>query len=177
MGNSIGTMCGYAQDNSELNYLNKRNLDKYKTPENLNKVKAIQNKYREIKSNEIMKENLQVYEKNFDLNVNSIGNIISEQEFENSIDPNVTEIEKIIGPMKINFIYNQKFRNVFSKPPIRFNDEGTIYKGDWNYLGKKHGYGVLITKEGCKYEGFWKNDQLDGMGRFIEKRGNYYDGI
>lgn len=176
MGNNIGTMCGYAQDKNELTAFNKKELEKYKEEKNLQKVKAIQQEFRKQKSMKIYKEVLQDFEKIFDSNLNKIGRIITEEEFQEHIDNKVKEIEKILGPITMDENFHKKFKNIFTKPPIKFHEEGTIYKGDWNLQGKKHGYGILVTREGSKYEGFWKNDQLEGLGRFIEVRGNYYDG-
>lgn len=64
---------------------------------------------------------------------------------------------------------------VFTRGPILFNDD-TIYKGSWNYNGKKEGWGVYIKADGSKYEGFWSNDKIEGSGRFIDKSGNHYEG-
>lgn len=179
MGNNISQFCNYSGDNKkfELTNFSDKEREYFNDSNNLKKVKQIQGKYREIKSNEALKENLKTFEDQFDANLNSIGYYIEENEFDNSIDKNVKEIEKILGPLSFKEEdYKQKYKTVFKKPPIKFQDEGSIYKGEWNIQGKKHGYGILVTKEGSKYEGFWKNDQLDGVGRFIEKRGNYYDG-
>ena len=179
MGNGISNFCNYSPEkqNYEFTTISENKREFYAKENNLKKVKQIQGKFREIKSNEILKENLKSFEEQFDDNLNTIGSYIEESEYENLVDPNVKEIEKILGPLKYNEKeYKDKYKNVFKKPPIKFQDEGSIYKGEWNIQGKKHGYGILITKEGSKYEGFWKNDQLDGIGRFIEKRGNYYDG-
>ena len=178
MGNNISAMCGYSHDNKyELNHLPDESREYYSKEDNLRRVKQIQGKYRTNKSNETLKENLKSFEEQFDSNLNTIGHYIDESEYENTIDKNVKEIEKILGSLSFKGEeYESKYKNVFKKPPIKFQDEGSIYKGEWNVQGKKHGYGILITKEGSKYEGFWKNDQLDGIGRFIEKRGNYYDG-
>jgi len=175
MGNKIGTMCGYGQDNNDLT-TNKKDLEKYKEDNNLIKVKAIQQEFRKQKSMKMYKENLKDFEKTLDSNLNTIGKVISEEEFQESIDNKVKEIEKILGVITMDENYHKKFKNVYAKPPIKFNEEGTIYKGEWSMQGKKHGYGILVTKEGSKYEGFWNNDQLEGLGRFIEIRGNYYDG-
>jgi hypothetical protein len=176
MGNNIGTMCGYVQDKNELTAFNKKELEKYKEEKNLQKVKAIQQEFRIQKSLRIYKENLINFEKTFDLNLKTIGKFISEEEFQESIHNKVKEIEEILGPITKENNYQKRFKNILTKPPIKFNEEGTIYKENWNMQGKKHGYGILVTKEGSKYEGFWKNDQLEGLGRFIEIRGNYYDG-
>lgn len=174
----MGNICGVYQDNkSELKNLNKEYLQKYLENDNLTKVKAIQNQFRTSKSIKKLNEEKLSYEIVFDTNLKTIGKIISDKELEEYIDKEVTEIDKLLGPVTTDIDYLEKYKNIFSKPSIKFTEEGTIYKGQWNFNGKKHGYGILITKEGCKYEGFWKNDQLDGKGRFIEKRGNYYDGI
>jgi len=177
MGNKILTLCGNTQDKYELLSFGKRDIEMYKKQENLEKIKMIQKNFRTQKSLKILKENLNDYEQIFDSNLNVIGEYIGEEELHASIDNNVREIENMLGPIKIDDDYKNKFKNVFMKNPIKFTEEGTIYKGNWNYQGKKHGYGILITKEGSKYEGFWKNDQLEGIGRFIEIRGNYYDGM
>ena len=178
MGNKISSFCNNFQENKEIEVTNMSDIKRefYAQENNLKKVKQIQGKYREIKSNEKLKENLKPYEEQFDLNLNKIGNYIKESEFENAVDLNVKEVERILGPLIYNKNEYNIYKNVFKKPPIKFFDEESIYKGEWNIQGKKHGYGILITKEGSKYEGFWKNDHLDGIGRFIEKKGNYYDG-
>ena len=179
MGNGISSFCNYSHENKnlEITYMTNEKKEFYSEEKNLGKVKQIQGKFREIKSNEVLKENLKIFEEQFDFNLNTIGHFIPESEFEKSIDNNVKEVERNLGPLKYDKNeYQKKYKNVFKKPPIKFFDEGSIYKGEWNIQGKKHGYGILITKEGSKYEGFWKNDHLDGIGRFIEKKGNYYDG-
>ena len=179
MGNNISSFCNDTHDNKkfELTSTTENEKGNYSNESSLKKVKQIQGKFREKKSNGVLKQNLKSFEDQFDNNLHSIGNCIEESEYENTIDKNVKEIEKILGPLRYKEEeYKNKYKNVFKKPPIKFQDEGSIYKGEWNIEGKKHGYGILITKEGSKYEGFWKNDHLDGKGRFIEKRGNYYDG-
>jgi hypothetical protein len=179
MGNGISSFCNYSHENKKMEIRNMSNEEKefYSNEKNLIKVKQIQGKFREIKSNEILKKNLKSLEEQFDFNLNTIGHYIQESEFEITIEKNVKDVEKILGPLNYNENeYKKKYKNVFKKPPIKFFDEGSIYKGEWNIQGKKHGYGILVMKDGSKYEGFWKNDQLDGVGRFIEKRGNYYDG-
>jgi hypothetical protein len=180
MGNQISGICGYSQENNkyELNHLTEQKKQFYTKAENLEKVKQIQGKFRSLKSKSILQDNLKIFEEQFDNNLTAIGNYVDEEEFDNSINSSVKEIDQMLGPLKFKEEeYRSKFKNIFKKPPIKFHDEGSIYKGDWNIQGKKHGYGVLVTKEGSKFEGFWKNDQLDGIGRFIEKKGNYYDGI
>jgi len=179
MGNTISSFCNYSHENKDLEVNHMRNsiTDFYSKENNLKKVKQVQQKFRTNKSEEKLRKNLKPYEEQFDSNLDKIGIYIQESEFENAVDQNVKDVEKILGTLNYDLNeYKNKYKSVFKKPPIKFFDEGSIYKGEWNIKGKKHGYGTLITKEGSKYEGFWKNDHLDGIGRFIEKRGNYYDG-
>jgi hypothetical protein len=51
-----------------------------------------------------------------------------------------------------------------------------IYEGFWNLKGKYEGYGILVKADGSKYEGFWKDGLLEGIGRFFSNDGNYYEG-
>jgi hypothetical protein len=39
-----------------------------------------------------------------------------------------------------------------------------------------HGFGVLIWKDGKKYEGNFVNDKREGQGKFMWKDGRVYDG-
>ena len=40
----------------------------------------------------------------------------------------------------------------------------------------RQGRGMLIWKDGSKYEGYWKNDMTDGKGRLIHSDGDVYEG-
>lgn len=51
----------------------------------------------------------------------------------------------------------------------------TYYLGQWNRSNKREGRGVLI-KDGSIYEGFWKNNLENGVGRFINQQGDVYQG-
>lgn len=55
-------------------------------------------------------------------------------------------------------------------------NDSAYYIGCLNYEGEKHGYGVLIKKNGCKYQGFWRNNSFIGWGRYIDSDGNMYEG-
>jgi hypothetical protein len=53
---------------------------------------------------------------------------------------------------------------------------GCYYSGyvDINY--KRNGYGILLKKNGKKYEGNWINNAFTGWGRFIDPDSNIYEG-
>lgn len=52
-----------------------------------------------------------------------------------------------------------------------------IYRGSWNVLsGKFNGYGILVAKDGAKFEGFWIEGSLHHYGRIIQANGDYYEG-
>jgi hypothetical protein len=53
---------------------------------------------------------------------------------------------------------------------------GDIYKGSWNKDLERHGYGVLVMKDGSKYEGMFENNKLSGQGVYYDTEGNYYKG-
>lgn len=35
-----------------------------------------------------------------------------------------------------------------------------LYKGSLNHKSLRHGYGILYTKQGDKFEGLWQNDKF-----------------
>lgn len=52
-----------------------------------------------------------------------------------------------------------------------------IYRGYWNVNKKKNGYGILVNTDGSKYEGLFRNGKLDGIGRYITLKGDFFEGI
>lgn len=72
------------------------------------------------------------------------------------------------------FSYN--FGRVFNTKLLIYNDGLSIYSGQVNIKNNKHGFGVLLTKEGMKYEGAWINNKFTCWGRFIDSEGNIYNG-
>lgn len=73
-------------------------------------------------------------------------------------------------------LFNFDFGKVLSTKILIYNDGLSIYSGQINLKNQKHGYGVLLTKEGMKYEGTWVNNKFTGWGRFIDTEGNIYNG-
>ena len=52
----------------------------------------------------------------------------------------------------------------------------SFYIGKVNIDYARHGYGVLLQNDGCKYEGFWRKNYFTGWGRFIDSDGTLYEG-
>lgn len=52
-----------------------------------------------------------------------------------------------------------------------------IYTCQINYNNQKHGFGVSILKNGCKYTGFWYENTLEGWGEYIDSDGNIFQGL
>lgn len=44
--------------------------------------------------------------------------------------------------------------------------DGSIYIGEWK-LGKAHGHGVYIIKDGSYYEGNFHHNSADGEGKYV----------
>ena len=65
---------------------------------------------------------------------------------------------------------------IYKKEVIEFFKDGSIYKGEWNFSGLKHGFGIMVNSDNSMYEGSWVNDKIYGNGRYIDKSGNYYEG-
>lgn len=106
----------------------------------------------------------------------------------NSIEPIIKEINlekekwKSYYPQNSEF-FEPQFGKVFDNKLLiskNGDNEEAIYKGSVNIENKKHGYGVLVTKDGVKY-GTWQNDKFTGWnkekfnnGAVLE--GKYVDG-
>ncbi|OMJ85095.1 hypothetical protein SteCoe_13685 [Stentor coeruleus] len=55
-------------------------------------------------------------------------------------------------------------------------DDGTVYEGEWDKHGNKHGLGTLVKEDGSKIVGCFKGGQLEGKGRMIESSGLVFEG-
>ena len=53
---------------------------------------------------------------------------------------------------------------------------GVKYNGYYGPEWTKEGFGILIHKDGSKYEGMFKSDLAEGRGRLILAKGDYYEG-
>ncbi len=53
---------------------------------------------------------------------------------------------------------------------------GSVYEGQWNEDGKRHGRGCLIMKDGAKYVGEFSNGFFQGSGVLSYPDGAVYEG-
>jgi hypothetical protein len=96
------------------------------------------------------------------------------------INPKIIEVEEKLGNFVVEekelilFIENNK--NKLKKHCLKY-DDGSMYLGYFNKLWQMEGYGVLILTDGSKYQGFFKNNKMNGRGRLINFNGDYYEGI
>lgn len=179
MGNKIYSICGSeTKRESEINSLIDP-INSYKTNEK--KVEEVSaraapkiNLPFKILS-ELTDEEMQLL-KDFDENIRQHGQWISQAEMTSYISENVKKVEMLIGPYQIPENKKAMIQGIFEAGPFIFRDR-TVYSGQWNLKSKKHGYGIYIKPDGSKYEGFWNMDKIEGVGRYIDKNGNYYQGI
>jgi hypothetical protein len=110
-----------------------------------------------------------------DMELSKLGNFISLNEFETKLHPKIIEINKkhqAFLPSQDEIFHNKLN---FYKKPLCLKDQ-TTYKGQWSVDGKRNGFGMYIKPNGGLYIGFWENDKMCGRGRFIDPKGNIYEG-
>jgi len=56
-------------------------------------------------------------------------------------------------------------------------DNQEVYQGEINYNNQKHGFGISILKNGCKFTGFWWENSFEGWGEYIDSDGNIFQGL
>ena len=76
------------------------------------------------------------------------------------------------GTYYFGYFKNDVFKDGYGKS---INKKGSIYIGQFKD-GTANGVGKLITSNGNKYKGFWKNNKLDGFGLVELKNGRCYEG-
>lgn len=54
--------------------------------------------------------------------------------------------------------------------------DGSVYKGEWNEHGHRHGYGHLSFPDGSSYWGHFDNGQFGGLGVMTLQDGSRYEG-
>ena len=116
----------------------------------------------------------------FDKNINIYSTQITEEKLNSQLNTKIKEIESKLGEISQNikddYIY-KKDKKIIFKSPLLFKEANYTYFGSWDPTSyQKEGWGILIDKEGNKYEGGWEKDIIDGYGRIISVNGNYYEG-
>jgi hypothetical protein len=70
------------------------------------------------------------------------------------------------------FEYPRRYQTKF----LLYN-EISYYIGEVNIKNQRCGYGMMVDIEGVKYQGNWLNNKFVGWGRYIDKEGNFFEGI
>lgn len=150
------------------------------TPTELTLINKIQANYLKHFTQKRFIQQLQCIQKEFDNNMQSHANIIQSDNYNDQlsqfINPTVLEIEKQIGTFIPSSNELSKYHYVFDRGAFYFKESNTLYKGQWSYEGKKHGFGTFIDDKGNKYSGFWNNDTFCNRGRIIDANGNLFEG-
>ena len=90
--------------------------------------------------------------------------------------PNIIQMEKAIGTFSINNKDTPYNMVNLKKYCLRLNDN-SVYYGHLNTTTwQKEGFGILYSNDGCKYEGYFKDDMKHGPGRLLHIDGYYYEG-
>lgn len=96
-----------------------------------------------------------------------------------AIDPRIIETEKKLGEFVIEekelirYIEENKYR--LKNCCLKYED-GSVYVGYFNKYWMREGYGILLLKDGSKYQGFFKENKMNGRGRLVGTKGDYYEG-
>ena len=89
------------------------------------------------------------------------------------ISEKARETRNIIGL----YAYKEKPSSKLKWRDIATDLCGNKYIGQWNEeTNTKEGVGIMVTKEGSIYEGYWYNEKWNGKGRWIYNNGDFYEG-
>ena len=184
MGSKIYSICGNAcyrdqktehgfesatfTERLKISYENNPKISK-----SINKIQSHWTKYKSVKQ---QKEDLNLIKSQLDQLSTNLNEFIEESELQMRISSKVLQLDKTLTPIILSDKQKRVLSLTFQRKPLLLKD-GSVFHGTWNCLGQKHGFGVLISKEGSKYEGQWENDSICGFGRYIEASGNFlYEG-
>ena len=127
----------------------------------------------EGKNSNLRDNNLEEIIKEFDKQIKNYGTYISDEQFNNSQNEVIKEMESNLETFENNF---KKSNNIFERPPFLFKKDNSKYKGFWNIKGEKSGFGIFIDSQGNKYIGQWEQNKFNGRGRILSINGDYYEG-
>ena len=88
---------------------------------------------------------------------------------------NISNIEKTFKKNSIKSHEEKEASKKIGREEVLKYDNGDIYKGEF-IDGKRNGFGICIYSNREKYEGLWKNDLMNGVGKYIFKDGSVYMG-
>ena len=133
--------------------------------ESLSKIEEEESKYSTKKKEAIEK---------FDKLILEFAEYITDDKLGEAEKSVIKELERSLDEITVNSSHHNK---CFSRPALLFKKDNSIYKGSWNFQGKKEGFGIFLDSKGNKYIGEWKEDKIKGKGRIISINGDYYEGF
>ena len=142
--------------------------------ESNNQENEDESKEEEEEDSKIRERRQQAIEK-FDKLIKEFAEYISDDRYNEAEKSEIKKIEEHLDDMSIESNENNDI--CFTRPALLFKKDNSIYKGSWNFQGKKEGFGTFIDSKGNKYLGEWKNDKLNGKGRLFSINGDYYEGF
>lgn len=72
--------------------------------------------------------------------------------------------------------FNYNYGRTFDTKLLISLDKSYIYSGKTNIRNQRHGYGVMLTSDGIKYEGNWVSNKFTGWNKYIDSEGNVFIG-
>ena len=79
-------------------------------------------------------------------------------------------------------IPQERIEKLVSNPSLRIeqiildSDARSFYSGSVNQKNQKHGFGLLMKSTGERYDGFFENDVFQPYGRYINEKGEFFEG-
>jgi hypothetical protein len=62
------------------------------------------------------------------------------------------------------------------RPCVEYENKA-IYYGEWSTeTNQRHGRGIQVWMDGSRYEGYWKRDKANVMGKLDHADGDVYEG-
>lgn len=87
----------------------------------------------------------------------------------------VNEIARKLGPFQ--YPSGRASDQPRTRKEVQQLENGARYVGEWNdATGERDGQGVQIWSDGSRYEGLWRCDKANGVGRLIHADGDVYEG-
>lgn len=117
-------------------------------------------------------------------NNRDIEDVLEEQFYRQMLEPLKGRLNGVEEMAPIYKQYDRSYSASFLSKPKGFITQiwtnqytkETIFYGELNEAGLKHGYGRITYSNGDSYEGFWANDRYEGKGLYIWKDRGSYEG-
>ena len=75
-----------------------------------------------------------------------------------------------------NVLYIKELRLFTKLYILKYENIDSFYIGEVNINNELNGRGILINKNGCKYDGTFEKNNFTGIGKLIDEEGTYLEG-